>query len=114
MSERYEKLMQRMAGNWPVDEDKLAVKLREFHSIYEGNGNKRFAECVQNCIHQSQLRFFPTVGEFLGFMPKRDHAFWRDSNCECKGTGFVDAGQDADNNRQMRRCGNPECVHMTV
>ena len=106
--------MSRLIGNWPVSEETATAKIREFRSIYESHGHERFSKAVQKIIHESQYKYFPSVGEFMGYVPKPDRAFWRDANCECKGTGFVDAGVDDYENPQVARCNNPECLHIVV
>lgn len=79
-----------MTANWPTDADRGETLAKEYRAIWEKVGADRFAIGVTRIIHESELRFFPSCGEFRGYIPNSNDKTWRrDPGCErCHGTGW--------------------------
>ncbi len=108
-------------ANWPTDAERAGKLSHEFHSIWDEIGESLFTRTVTKIIHESRLQFFPSCGEFRGFIPNANaKKFWRDPNCpDCKGTGFkmvadYDARQAYGNDTAMAalRCRRDGCLHV--
>ena len=66
LSEQFE----RLTANWPIDESRVKVMNRELKSVLERVGESRFKAAVTRVIQESRLQFFPSIGEFLGYVPE--------------------------------------------
>ena len=61
--------LKRLMNNWPIDESRAKGLSREFRVVWDEIGDARFKAAVTNIITNSDLRFFPSVGEFRGYVP---------------------------------------------
>lgn len=69
--QRFEMLFRRMLANWPVaDQEARDGKSKLFFKLFEQYGETRFAQGVDKAIKLHYSPFFPTVGEFSGFIPE--------------------------------------------
>ena len=114
--------MTRLIGNWPDGQRRAAEMLNEFQTVWDDVGEDRFRRAVQDIIHSSELRFFPSIGEFRGYIPApAGKTWWRNPTCPgCHGTGWTEllpqkllpngCWQD----RTVKRCKREGCLHEAV
>ena len=61
--------LKRMLANWTVSEDRVKPLSDEFYIVWQEVGAYRFVTAVTKIIQDSELRYFPSVGEFRGYLP---------------------------------------------
>lgn len=64
--------MKRLIANWPVDDDRGTVLLDEFAGICNEIGENRFRLAVDSILANGNFRFFPSQGEFRGYIPSAE------------------------------------------
>jgi hypothetical protein len=82
--------MERMYSNWQqTDRERTLTREQELKGIYDDVGGYRFEAAVTRAIREYEGRFFPTVGEFMKFIPAKTGA--AESTCPmCKDSfGFI-------------------------
>jgi hypothetical protein len=105
----------RLCANWPLAEPRATNLAKEYYEIFKTTSAIRFDAAVTQIIRDSKFQYFPTVSEFLGYIPKVDggKGFWRDPACEsCHGSGFQPKYYQADGLPVVERCKNPDCLHI--
>jgi hypothetical protein len=75
-----------MLANWNVSQaDVISTKANLFREVYDRVGPGRFTMAVDDCIAHHAVGFFPTVGEFMQYVPdapQRGMSHWEHSEEE--------------------------------
>lgn len=62
--------MKRLFSNWTVaDREMRVAKAQEFREAFDRYGAERFTTAVRDTIWNHATGFFPTLGEFLRYIP---------------------------------------------
>jgi hypothetical protein len=65
----FAKLFQKMIDNWPVETERAKRISRDYYQIFKDVGEARFRAGVASVIEGRAYQFFPTEGEFRGYIP---------------------------------------------
>jgi len=114
IGKQFERDFQRLVSQWPVDQERGKVLIREFSELCGDVGQARFTAAVSAVIREGGIRFFPTISEFSSYVPPESNvarncgkcrsgwvvAYYKKrkipamKRCECKGGAAADARLD--------------------
>lgn len=71
--DQFRPLFQNMLANWNVNQaDVISSKAALFREVFDRVGVTRFGKAVQDVIAHHSVGFFPTVGEFMQYVPDQE------------------------------------------
>ena len=59
----------KLKANWHLEESRADSIVSEYFRVWRDVGAIRFGRGVHKMLHESNLRFFPTLAEFRGYVP---------------------------------------------
>ena len=105
---------ERLTANWNLAESRIKAMAGEYETIWKEIGATRFAQAVNRIIHEGKYSYFPTCGEFRGYIPTNPdgRTWWRDKNCpDCQGNGWKTVNiRESDGMHEVARCNRPGCL----
>lgn len=110
--------MKKMLDNWPVEAGRTEGILETFREVYDEVGEDRFRRGVQDIMQSSEIKFFPPVAVFRGYIPAPiGRTWWRNPECpDCFGTGWQEVTPQFRKpdgtwqDREVTRCRNANCL----
>jgi len=60
----------KLKANWHLDESRADDIIAEYFAICQEVGLDRFRSATDSIINASEYKFFPTISEFRGYLPK--------------------------------------------